>query len=93
LAEYKPFFYMALQVERQKRCGKALALLYREAAPVASLTYLNSVGSAGTLRQFPSLLLLTTQAIFIGTDSRRLRPRDVYRERQHNLISLERDAI
>src|SRR6202162_375680 len=93
LAEYKPVFYMTLQVERQRRRGKAIALLYREAAPVASLTYLNSAGSAGTLRQFPSLLLLTTQAIFIGRDSRRLRPRDVYREKPHNLISLERDAI
>jgi len=93
LVEYKPFFYMALQVKRQQRCGKALALPYREAAPVASLTYLNSAGSAGTLRQFPSLFMLTPQAIFIGRDSRRLRPCDVYREKQHNSISLERDAI
>jgi hypothetical protein len=84
---------MTLRVERQRRCGKALALFYKEAAPVASLTYLKSAGPAETLRQFPSLLLLTTQAIFIGRDSRRLRSRDVYREKQHKLISLERDAI
>ncbi|MGB8323428.1 MAG: hypothetical protein WCE52_10770 [Candidatus Acidiferrum sp.] len=60
---------------------------------MASLTYLNSAASAGTLRQFPSLLMLTTLAIFIGRDSRGFRPRDVDREKQHDLISLERDAI
>jgi hypothetical protein len=89
--EYKPFFYMALRPSKRWKSGKVLALLYREAASVASLTYLKSAGSAETLRQFPSYLKLTTQAIFICTDSRRLKPRDAYREKQQNLISLERE--
>jgi hypothetical protein len=94
LVEYKAFFYMALQVERQRRCGKALASLYREAAPVASLTYLKSAGSAGTLRQFPSLLTTTTmQATFIRKSDRAARVRAMRGSKKNNLVLDEREAV